>query len=84
MTEPINQTDSQGRPHGVWDEYWGDGLKRRGTWLHGVLHGAWKTYNEAGIVTWRRHYLHGKLHRLSENYRSDGTLYFKRYYLTIK
>jgi hypothetical protein len=49
MTAPINQRDSQNRPHGVWEHYWRDGtLQWRVRFLHGNQYGL-ESYN--GRVT---------------------------------
>jgi antitoxin component YwqK of YwqJK toxin-antitoxin module len=85
MTEPINQYDSEGRPHGVWERYRKDGtLWWRNHYLHGKLHGLSVNYYEAGTLSWRRHHHHGKEHGLWEWYDIHGTAQDKLYCLNIK
>jgi antitoxin component YwqK of YwqJK toxin-antitoxin module len=49
MTEPINQRDTQGRRHGVWEYYRPNGtLWWREHWLHGVRAGLWEWYWKNG------------------------------------
>jgi antitoxin component YwqK of YwqJK toxin-antitoxin module len=83
MTAPINQRDSQGKPHGVWENYYIDSrIRLREHYLHGVPHGIWESYCGDGTLRWRRHWLHGKAHGVWEWY--NGHLYDKTYYLCIK
>jgi antitoxin component YwqK of YwqJK toxin-antitoxin module len=84
MTDTINQHDSQGEQHGLWENYWPDGtLWWKGHYHHGKLHGLSERYYKNGTIVWRYRFLYGKVHGLSENY-SHGTPDNKRYYLNIK
>ena len=87
MKEELNQLDSQGLPHGLWEDHWSDGtLSWRGHYLHGKKHGHWENYYwwSNGTLMWRGYYLHGKEHGVWEDYRKDGTLSRKRYHLRIR
>jgi antitoxin component YwqK of YwqJK toxin-antitoxin module len=85
MTEPINQRDTQGRRHGVWEDYWEDGtLNRRRHYLHGKLYGFFEYYLENGTLWWRENYLHGETQGLLELYTPNGTLERKKYRISIK
>jgi antitoxin component YwqK of YwqJK toxin-antitoxin module len=85
MTPQVNQHDPQGRPHGVWEDYYPDGpLWRRENWLHGKIHGVSEWYRPDGTLRWTDRFLHGEKFGLQKNYRSDGIPYFKSYSLTIK
>jgi antitoxin component YwqK of YwqJK toxin-antitoxin module len=58
MTAPINQFNAQGRPHGVWENYRGNGiLMWRGYYLHGKLHGLCEWYRVDGTLYFKRYYL---------------------------
>ena len=64
MTPQINQTDSGGRRHGLWEYYHPDGsLWWRGHYLHGELHGVrelrglWGDYYENGTLYYKKYYL---------------------------
>lgn len=56
----INQRDSEGRRHCVWESYWGNGtLSCRVHYHHGTLHGVCEDYRTDGNL-WRiSHYRHG-------------------------
>jgi antitoxin component YwqK of YwqJK toxin-antitoxin module len=58
MTETINQYDSEGRPHGVWELYWPNGsLHWREHYLRGKLHGLWENYWPNGTPYFKRYSL---------------------------
>ena len=85
MIEPINQTDSEGRPHGILERYYKEGtLNWRDHYLHGKRHGPSEGYWPNGTLQWREHWLHGKLHGVEEYYWSNDTVFKKTYHLTIK
>ena len=45
MVGGVNQRDLEGRRHGIWKHYWGDGtLWWRGHYFHGKEHGVWEWY----------------------------------------
>jgi antitoxin component YwqK of YwqJK toxin-antitoxin module len=84
MKDQLNQKDSQGEQHGLWESYWGNGtLRWKGYYHHGELHGVWVAYYENGTPVRRETYLHGNPHGLWE-YRPDGIPCYKEYYLAIK
>jgi len=61
MTETINQYDSQGRLHGVWELYWSDGtLWWRENWLHGKPHGLSEWCYSNDTLDKKRYYLNIK------------------------
>jgi antitoxin component YwqK of YwqJK toxin-antitoxin module len=85
MTEQINQYDSQGREHGVWEWYWSNGnLMWREHYLHGKKHGLWEGYRPTGTLAWKCQYHHGIAHGLWERYHLDAVLKEREYYLNIK
>ena len=85
MTHTTNQLDSQGRRHGLWEDYRPNGhLWERGHYHHGKKHGLWEDYWPDGHLMWRGHYHHGVLHGLWEWYHSDGTPTSKQYHLRIR
>ena len=58
MTTPTNQTDSEGRQHGVWMSYHENGVlwwKLR--FLHDKLHKLSETYRSDGTPYFKRYYL---------------------------
>jgi antitoxin component YwqK of YwqJK toxin-antitoxin module len=84
MTGQINLRDSEGRCHGLWENYYTGGtLRRREHYYQGKFHGICEHYRSDGTLSWRYRYLHGTPHGLSENY-SEGIPYIKRYFLNIK
>jgi hypothetical protein len=58
MTETINQKDSQGRRHGIWEHYRPDGtLWLRHHYLHGKEHGLCEWYRTDVTLYFKRYYL---------------------------
>jgi antitoxin component YwqK of YwqJK toxin-antitoxin module len=58
MTAQVNQYDSEGRRHGVWEGYWANGtLWQKEHWLHGNLHGLRERYQPDGTPKWKDYYL---------------------------
>jgi antitoxin component YwqK of YwqJK toxin-antitoxin module len=85
MTQDLNQTDSGGRSHGVWEQYWSAGtLRWRYNYLHGVLHGLCEMYRSDGTLWWIQSWKHGNPQGLWSWYDTPGTSRNKRYHLTIK
>ena len=85
MTDKINQYDSEGKQHGIWEYYYSDGkLRLRCNYLHGQLHGKWEDYRADGTRIWKENYIRDKECGLSEYYIWDNILYHKIYYLNIK
>jgi hypothetical protein len=84
MKEGINQHDAEGRPHGVWEEYW-RGLPRwKGYYHHGKEHGAWEDYRSDGTLGWRRHWHYGVRKGLDTWWDSQGRITDKAYHLVIR
>jgi antitoxin component YwqK of YwqJK toxin-antitoxin module len=58
MTAQVNQKDPQGRPHGVWEDYYTDGtLWWKCHFHHRKLHGLWEVYREDGTPYLKRYFL---------------------------
>jgi hypothetical protein len=61
MTAQVNQLDSQGRPHGVWEKYLKPGSPWwRGRYLHGQKHGLWEWYWADGTPSYKLYHLNIK------------------------
>jgi len=85
MTALINQTDPEGRSHGVWEKYNEDGtLRWRYNYLHGELHGVCVNYRSDGTLWWIQSWKHGNPQGLWSWYDTPGTSRNKRYHLNIK
>ena len=85
MKELINQHDAEGRPHGVWEDYWGNGtLRGRAHYHHGKLHGVWEGYYSNGTLRWREHWHHGEQKGLAMWRNSQGGITDKTYHLVIR
>jgi hypothetical protein len=58
MTPPINQKDSKGEAHGIWELYWSDDtLWRREHWHHGEPYGLFGSYWKDGTIRWKQYFL---------------------------
>jgi antitoxin component YwqK of YwqJK toxin-antitoxin module len=58
MITPTNQYDSEGRPHGVWEDYLEDGtLSWREYYRHGKPYGASELYHHADTPYLKRYFL---------------------------
>ena len=85
MKERINQHDAEGRPHGVWEDYYPDGtLGRREHWHHGKGHGVWEGYYSDGTLRWREHWHHGVKKGLAMWWDPQGRCTLKAYHLVIR
>ena len=86
-TQLHNQTDSQGRKQGYWEETdgWGHtefGYTEKGHYVDGLRQGLWKNYYKDGTLMGEEHYLNGELHGLWKSYHDDGaTLWGEGHYL---
>ena len=85
MATPLhNQTDSQGRKQGYWEETDEYGFIRKGHYVDDLRQGLWKVYYD-DIHQAEEHYLNGKRHGLWKRYHHDGvTLWIKGHYLDDK
>ena len=80
----INQLDSQGKPHGVWEDYWKNGKVRRiRHYYNGKEHGVWEQYNANGTLFIRGQCHHGTPHGVWEWYK-QGKITYKEYCLNIR
>jgi antitoxin component YwqK of YwqJK toxin-antitoxin module len=85
MKFEINQLDSEGRPHGVWEYYYTNGtLWWRVHYHHDKQNGVWESYYEDGTLEWRRHYHHDMLKGISKWWSYQSTVKRKVYNLVIK
>ena len=58
MIAQVNQYDSEGRPHGIWEDHWGNGsLWWKLRFLHDKLHKLSETYYPDGTVYFKRYFL---------------------------
>lgn len=49
-----NKVDKNGRPHGLWGNYYPDGkLYYRGNYKNGIAHGLFEWYYSSGEVRWK-------------------------------
>jgi hypothetical protein len=56
MKDRINQIDSEGRRHGIWEYYLAGGtLWRRDNYYHGTPRGLWECYWDG--TPWYKRYL---------------------------
>jgi antitoxin component YwqK of YwqJK toxin-antitoxin module len=78
MKDQINQIDSEGLPHGVWELYWPNGtLMWKKHYLNGKLHGLSENYYSDGTSSRRGNYLNGTPRGVRKSYHADRTLYQK-------
>jgi antitoxin component YwqK of YwqJK toxin-antitoxin module len=85
MKELINQRDAEGRPHGLWEDYYSDGtLGWRGHFHHGKWHGVWETYRSDGTLRRRVHYHHGVRKGLAKVWDPQDRIASKTYHLVIR
>jgi antitoxin component YwqK of YwqJK toxin-antitoxin module len=85
MKERINQHDAEGRPHGVWEDYWNNGtLMWREHCHHGTLHGVCEDYRPDGTLECREHWHHGEKKGLAMWWDSQGGITHKTYHLVIR
>jgi antitoxin component YwqK of YwqJK toxin-antitoxin module len=87
--QPHNQTDSQGRKQGYWEETdgWAPtefGYTEKGHYVDGLRQGLWKNYYKDGTLMGEEHYLNGELHGLWKVYYDNGTLGSEGHYLNGK
>ena len=84
--QPHNQTDSQGRKQGYWEETGRLGETGKGLYVDDLRQGLWKAYNSNGTLWWENHYLNGELHGIHKRYRldSDGAILYEATYLNGK
>ena len=85
MKELMNQLDSEGRSHGVWEWYRPDGtLGWREHWHQGKWHGLWEDYYPDGTLRRRVHWHHGVKKGLATWWGPQGGITSKKYYLVIR
>jgi antitoxin component YwqK of YwqJK toxin-antitoxin module len=85
MKELINQHDLEGRPHGLWEDYWRNGtLWYRGHWHHGRRHGVWERYHSDGTLWWEEKWHHGVRKGLATLWDFQGRIDSKKYHLVIR
>ena len=61
MTAQVNQLDSQGEQHGVWEWYWGDGtLLWKGHYHHGKVDRLQEAYWTNGTPYLKEYHLNIK------------------------
>jgi len=54
----MNQRNTKGQKHGLWESYWSDGqLLRKGTYINGKRHGLWESYHENDELQTREFHL---------------------------
>ena len=81
----INQIDSQGRYHGLWEYYYSDDtLWVRLHYIHGKRHGRCEFYPKDRTVFYIVKYLHDEPRGICNYYRLDGTKIAKVYFAKIK
>jgi antitoxin component YwqK of YwqJK toxin-antitoxin module len=79
--ERINQLDSEGRRHVLWESgplWW------RRHYHHGTLHGLWEEYRVNGTLWRRGHWHHGVMKGLDIRWGSQGRITDKAYHLVIR
>jgi len=82
MEENVNQYDSEGDKHGIWEEYYdNDKLRYRYNYVHGKSHGLWVTYYIGGNLAWSTNYVLGERKGLRVEYYPDGSIYKKEYFI---
>ena len=85
MKKQINQLDSEGRHHGVWEDYYSNGtLSWRGHYHHGTLHGVWEGYYSDGTLWWREHWHHCEQKGRETWWGRQGRCTQKAYHLVIR
>jgi antitoxin component YwqK of YwqJK toxin-antitoxin module len=85
MKELINQLDSEGRRHGLWEDYLHNGtLSWRGHYHHGKRHGLWEYYWSTGTLWWRAHWHYGVRKGLATRWDTQGRITDKTYHLVIR
>ena len=73
--QPHNQTDSQGRKQGYWEETGKWGKIEKGHYVDGLRQGAWQIYREDGVTLGSEgNYLNGERQGLWKSYYDDGIL----------
>lgn len=75
--EEINQYDSDGMAHGLWEEYYSDEsegkkVSNRGHYYHGIEHGKWEWFHLSGAIKWKEEYLYGIPHGNWVTYTVNG------------
>jgi antitoxin component YwqK of YwqJK toxin-antitoxin module len=81
----INQRDSQGRRHGVWESYRSDGtLYWRVHYHHGNKYGVCEHYYQKGTLCWRANFYHDTPKGKHELYTTPGIISLKGYHLIIR
>lgn len=76
----INQTDSQGRKQGYWEETSIHPHFSRGFYKDDLRQGMWEDCHLDGTLWIRHHYHQGKLHGVEEQYQYEGTLSMRGHY----
>jgi antitoxin component YwqK of YwqJK toxin-antitoxin module len=58
MKKPINQRDSEGRKHGVWEDYYINGrILVREHYMHGKAHRLREWYHTDGTPYFKKYFL---------------------------
>ena len=81
MTEPINQFDSQGREHGIWEDFFFGFLWKRKNYFKGVLHGEQKEWYRDGKLESIKTYKMGVRCGPTIGYYENGEISWKGQYL---
>jgi len=67
----INQRDKNGKRHGLWEEYYSNGIiSSKGEYKNGRQHGPWERYHSNGQLSFKGEFKKGK---------SIGIWYEQRY-----
>ena len=86
MKKEINQLDSQGRRHGLWESRRENGtLMWKEYYRHGKMHGPYEDFHMNGNPSWVGEYRNDRLYKLWLDHDSTGTrITQKWYYIDIK
>ena len=85
MKELLNQNDSEGRSHGLWEGYYSNGtLWWRVHFHHGREQGVSEWYHSDGTLRWREHWHHGEQKGLAMWRDPQGKITDKTYHLVIR
>jgi len=79
-TPLINQTDSQGRKQGYWEETQKSAYTEKGHYVDGLRQGVWKTYYIDGTLWSEGTYLNDMRHGLWKHYYEDGVTLSKEFH----
>ena len=81
METKLNQTDTQGRKQGPWEEHYANGnLWYKGSYLNDIEIGIWEWYWINGNLMYKGSYLDGKETGTWEWYDIEGNLKKVIYY----